>query len=117
MIERWMDDRLDTIREEIRSELLEPNLVSVQRPDVMSESDVRSHYSPSGGGSRPSGPRGGNDPGAAAKIIEEGRQDIDQNRAAAQVGRTVNRQGGSRVRSEVNDSQNVGFFTDPKLRD
>lgn len=117
MIERWMDDRLETIREEIRSEIQEPNLVSVQRPDVASESDVRGHYTPSGGGRRPSGPGGGNDPGAAAAIIDQGRKEIDEGRAAAQTGRAVNRQGGSRARSEVSDSHNVGFFNDPKLRD
>ncbi|CCW16916.1 IncF plasmid conjugative transfer protein TraG [Sphingobium indicum BiD32] len=116
MIERWMDDRLETIREEIRSEIQEPSLVSVQRPDVASESDVRGHYTPSGGGRRPSGPRGGNDPGAAAAIIDQGRKEIDEGRAAAQTGRAVNRQGGSRARSEVSDSQNVGFFNDPDLR-
>lgn len=116
MIERWMEDRIDTIRDEIRSEIHEPNLVSVQRPDVASESDVRSHYTPSGGGRRPSGPGDGNDPGAAGAIIDEGRKEIDQSRAAAQTGRTVNRQGGARARSEVTDSQNVGFFNDPDLR-
>lgn len=117
MIERWMDDRLDVIRDEISSELHDPNLVTIERPDVASESDVRGHYRPSGIGGLPSGSGGGSGQGAAGAIIDEGRKEIDERRSSAQVGRSVTRQGGSRARSEVTDSQNVGFFNDPKLRD
>ena len=115
MIQRWMTEKRDSIYEEIRGELGEPDLVDVHRTGVYSASDVRAAYRPHGAGGIPAGP-GPGDPGAAAKAITDGKAALDGDRSAAQAGRASNLQGGARVQSEVSESQNRGFFLDPDLR-
>ncbi|MGD9811162.1 MAG: conjugal transfer protein TraG N-terminal domain-containing protein [Sphingobium sp.] len=115
MIQRWMTEKRDSIYEEIRGNLGEPDLVDVHRTGVSSAADARSAYRPHGAGGLPVGP-GPGDPGAAAKAIAEGKAALDGDRAAAQAGRASNLQGGARVQSEVSESQNRGFFLDPDLR-
>ncbi|PKP94615.1 MAG: conjugal transfer protein TraG [Alphaproteobacteria bacterium HGW-Alphaproteobacteria-16] len=115
MIARWMDERSDVIRAEIDDYLVRPNMVDVERPDVGSSADVRGRYAPApmrSGGEVPSTPGVAD----ANAIIEAGRVELDDRRAAARAGRDLHVEAGSQVRQDVQDSQNIGFFNDPDLR-
>ncbi|MBV2149970.1 conjugal transfer protein TraG N-terminal domain-containing protein [Sphingobium sp. AS12] len=115
MIARWMDERSDVIRAEIDDYLVRPNMVDIERPDVSSSADVRGRYAPArvgGGGGAPSA-RGIAD---ADAIIDAGRAELEDRRAAARAGRNLHVEAGSQVRQEVQDNQDIGFFNDPDLR-
>lgn len=116
MITRWMHDKQDTIRAEIAGSLHDPDLVNVHRPSVDSAADVRASYRPPGVSRLPAGP-GGGDPGAAAEVIEAGREELGGAKAAAEAMRGQRVQGASDVQSEVSRDHNRGFFQDPKLRE
>ncbi|MBJ7499658.1 MAG: conjugal transfer protein TraG N-terminal domain-containing protein [Sphingopyxis sp.] len=116
MIARWMDERSDAIRAEIADDLRRPDLVNVERPDVSTAGDVRRRYTPSSvGGDQGTGT--GSGVADANAIIEAGQAELEQHRAAARAGRALHVEAGSQVRQEVDQSQNIGFFNDPKLRD
>ncbi|MDF0544648.1 conjugal transfer protein TraG N-terminal domain-containing protein [Sphingobium sp. H39-3-25] len=115
MISRWMQEKRDTIRDEIQGRLDVPDLVDVHHTEVGSAADVRSTYRAHGVAGIPAGP-GGGDPGAAARIIDEGRASLSDDKAAAQAARTGRAQASVDVQSEVNDDHNRGFFNDPELR-
>lgn len=115
MISRWMQDKRDGIREEIQGRINAPDRVDVHHTEVGTAADVRSTYRSHGVAGIAAGP-GGGDPGAAAKIIEEGRASLSDDRAAAQAGRTNRVRASVDVQSEVHDGHNKGFFNDPELR-
>lgn len=115
MISRWMQEKRDTIREEIQGRIDAPDLVDVHRTEIGSAADVRATYRPHGVGGIPAGPGGGNSD-AAAEIIEAGRTSLAGDRAAAQASRTSSAQGSVDVQSEVHRDHNRGFFNDPELR-
>ena len=115
MIQQWGQEKRDTLWSEIEGNLSEPNLVDVRRTSVSGPEDVRSSYRPHGvdrvGGGGPVG-----DPSAAARVIEDGRARLSDDRASAEASRT-NRAGATvDLQSEVARDQNRGFFTDPNLR-
>lgn len=116
MIGRWMHEKEGAIRSEIAGSLHDPDLVRVQRPSVSSAADVRGSYHPHGTGRLPGGPGGGGGPGAAA-IIEAGRTELGNDRAAAQTMRGQRVQGAADLEGEVNRDHDKGFFQDPKLRE
>lgn len=115
MIQQWSQEKRDALWSEISADLREPALVDVDRLGMTSPADVRATYRPHGvrplGGGQPGG-----DPGAAAKIIADGRAQLDDDRAAAQAGRMT--RGGATVelQSEVSRDHDKGFFNDPTLR-
>ena len=115
MIQQWGQEKRDTLWSEIQGNLSEPHLVDVHRTGVSGPGDVRSSYRPHGvdrvGGGGPGG-----DPSAAARIIDDGRAKLGDDRASAEASRT-NRAGATvDLQSEVAKDQNRGFFTDPDLR-
>lgn len=115
MIQQWSQEKRDALWNEIQGSISEPNLVDVRRTDVGGPGDVRASYRPHGVDRLGSGSRGG-DPNAAARIIDEGRARLSDDRAAAEAARS-NRAGATvDLQSEVNRDQNRGFFTDPDLR-
>jgi conjugal transfer mating pair stabilization protein TraG len=115
MIQQWSEEKRETLWDEVRGSISEPNLVDVRRTQVGNADDVRTSYHPHGVdqiGSR--GP--GGDPTAASKIISEGSARLSDERAAAEAART-NRAGATvDLQTEVSRDQNKGFFTDPELR-
>jgi conjugal transfer mating pair stabilization protein TraG len=116
MIQRWLKERRDEIYAEISPKLVEPSFLEVNRPSVSSEADVIGFYHPQSGGGHGGVAVNLGDPGAATKIIDAGRVDLEGDRSSAQANRAANLQSGARVQSEVNESQDKGFFHDPKLR-
>lgn len=115
MIQQWAQEKRDALWSEISGGLAEPSLVDVSRIDVGSASSVRSTYHPHGV-ARLSGGSSGGDPAAALKIIADGRERLDQDRAVAEAAR-INRAGASvDLQSEVGRDHDKGFFTDPNLR-
>jgi conjugal transfer mating pair stabilization protein TraG len=116
MIQRWLKERRDEIYAEISPKLVEPSFLEVNRPSVSSEADVIGLYRPQGGGGRGGVAVDLGDPGAATKIIDGGRVELEGDRSSAQANRAANLQSGARVQSEVNESQDKGFFHDPHLR-
>ncbi len=115
MISQWADEKRDEIRAEISGSLSDPHLVDVHQTSVSSAADVRASYRPHGVDAIGSSPRGG-DNSAAAGVIAEGRQTIDNDQAAAQAGRVTRVQGSAGVQREVHEAHNKGFFLDPRLR-
>lgn len=115
MIQQWAQEKRDALWNEVRGDIAEPSLVDVRRTGVGGPDDVRSSYRPRGvdriGGGSPGG-----DPAAAARIINDGRARLDDDRASAQAAR--NNRGAATVdlQSEVGRDLNRGFFTDPDLR-
>lgn len=116
MITRWMHDKQDGIRAEIAGRLHEPDLVDVSQPSVSSAADVRASYRPHGPGRLAAGPAGGGDVAAAA-IIEAGKAELGNDRAAAQAMRGQRVQGSTDLEQEVSRDHDRGFFQDPKLRE
>ncbi|ARS28327.1 conjugal transfer protein TraG N-terminal domain-containing protein [Sphingomonas sp. KC8] len=115
MIQQWSQEKRDALWNEIQGSISEPNLVDVRRTDVGGPGDVRASYRPHGVDRLGSGSPGG-DPNAAARIIDEGRARLNDDRATAEAARS-NRAGATvDLQSEVNRDQNRGFFTDPDLR-
>lgn len=115
MITRWMHDKQDAIRDEIAGSLHDPNLVDVHRPSVDSAVDVRAAYRPHGVAGLPGGPARGNS--SAAEIIEAGRGELGDVRAAAEAMRAQRVQGAADVQQEVGRDHDRGFFQYPKLRE
>lgn len=115
MIARWMNEKESSIRAEIEGELHTPDLVDVHRPSVDSAADVRSSYRPHGLSGLPAGPRGNGDSGAA-DIIQAGRQEVENDRTAAQALRGQRVQGSADIGQEVSRDHDRGFFNDPSLR-
>lgn len=115
MIQQWSNEKRDALWEEIGTSLAEPSLVDVHRPDVGGAASVRSSYHPHGVDRIGEGGMGGS-PGNAAKLIEEGRARLGDERAAAQAARTTRGQATVDLQSEVATDHNRGFFTDPDLR-
>ncbi|MCF8707160.1 conjugal transfer protein TraG N-terminal domain-containing protein [Rhizorhapis sp. SPR117] len=116
MITRWMHDKQDGIRAEIAGRLHDPDLVDVSRPSVSSAADVKTSYRPHGPGRLAAGPAGAGDVGAAA-IIEAGKGELNNDRAAAQTIRGQRVLGAVDLEQEVNRDHDRGFFQDPKLRE
>ncbi len=116
MIQRWLKERRDEIYAEISPKLVEPSFLEVTRPSVSSEADVIGFYTPQGRSGDGGVAVDLGDPGAATRIIGEGRAGLEGDRASAQANRAAYQQGGARVQSEVNDGLDKGFFHDPKLR-
>jgi len=115
MISRWMNDKREMIRAEIAGDLRDPALVSVGRPSVGSAADVRGAYQPRGLSGLPAGPGTGN-PGAAAAIIDAGRDELVGAKDAAATWRGQRVLGRADLEQEINRDQERGFFEDPNLR-
>lgn len=115
MIQQWAQEKRDALWGEISGNMQEPALVDVNHIDVGSAADVRASYRPHGV-DRVSGGSGGGDPGAAARIIAEGRATLDDNRAVAQAARNNRGQANVDLQSEVARDHDRGFFNDPDLR-
>ena len=115
MIQQWSNEKRDALWEEIGASLAEPSLVDVHRSDVGGAASVRSSYHPHGVDRIGAGGMGGS-PGNAAKLIEEGRARLGDEKAAAQAARTTRGQAIVDLQSEVATDHNRGFFTDPDLR-
>lgn len=115
MIQQWSQEKRDALWEEIRGNLPEPSLVDVHRTDVGSTAAVRSSYHPHGV-ERIGGGETGGDPGAAVKIIDEGRARLVDDKTAAQAARTNRGQATVDLQTEVATDHNRGFFNDPNLR-
>ena len=115
MIAQWLHDRQATVRAEVEDRLIEPALVSVNRPVTSSAAEVEASYRPTGVAALPDGPSG-RGPGSAARIIDEGRRWLEDDRDAAQAGRNISAGGSVDVQEEVHSDHNRGFFNDPTLR-
>ncbi|AOH87262.1 conjugal transfer protein TraG (plasmid) [Sphingomonas panacis] len=115
LIQQWSQEKREALWDEIRGNVTEPSLVDVHRADVGGAAAVRSSYHPHGVERVGRGGPGG-DPGAAAKIIEEGRGKLDDDRAVAEAARTTRAQATVDLQSEVSRDHNRGFFNDPELR-
>lgn len=115
IIDRWLTERREALHDRVREAIDEPGLVDVTRIPIGSAEDVRGLYRPRGVSGLPSAPADG-DPGAAAKIISDGKARLDDDRAAASAARANAMDGSVAVQSEVHRNQSTGFFTDPKLR-
>ena len=115
MIQQWVQEKRDALWEEISGSIHEPALVDVNRIGIAGIDGVRASYRPHGVDRVGGGP-GGGDPGAAAKIIADGRAELDGDKAAAQAARTNHSQASVDLQSEVSKDHDRGFFTDPNLR-
>lgn len=115
MVQRWAQEKRDDLWAEIRGNLHEPDLVNVHRPETGGAADVRAAYRPHGLSAIPAGP-GAGDPDAAAKVIEEGKASLADDKTVAQAARTSRAQASVDVQSEVASDHNKGFFSDPELR-
>lgn len=115
MIQQWSQEKREALWEEIRGNIQEPSLVDVHRTGVGGSADVRASYHPHGVDRIGAGSTG-DDPGAAARIIEEGRAKLDGDKAAAQAARTSRGQATVDLQSEVARDHDRGFFNDPDLR-
>lgn len=115
MIQQWSQEKQEALWQEIKGSIQEPSLVDVHRTDVGGAAAVRAAYHPHGVDYVGAGSPGG-DPGAAAKIIEEGRAKFDDDRTVAQAARTSRGQATADLQSEVSGDHNRGFFNDPELR-
>ena len=115
MITRWLHDRQTAVRAEVEDRLVEPALVAVDRPVTSSAAEVEASYRPTGVAALPEGPSG-RGPGSAARIIDEGRRSLQDDRGAAQAGRNTSVGGSVDVQEEVHADHNRGFFNDPTLR-
>jgi len=115
MIQQWSQEKRDALWQEIKGNIQEPSLVDVHRTGVGGAADVSSSYHPHGVDGI-GGVSAGGDPGAAARIIHEGRATLDGDRAAAQAARTNTASATVDLQSEVARDHNRGFFDDPDLR-
>ena len=115
MIQQWSQEKRDALWQEIKGNMQEPDLVDVHRTQVGGFADVRASYHPHGVDHIGAG-SGGGDRGAAARIIEEGRARLDDNKAGAQASRANRGQATVDLQSEVARDHNRGFFNDPELR-
>ena len=115
MINRWMAEKQQVIRDEIDGRLEAPSLVDVSKPTVVSEADVRGSYHPHAVAAPTGSPALGN-PEAAAAIIEAGKRSLSDEKDAAQAGRNNSMQGSADVQEDVHRDHNRGFFHDPNLR-
>lgn len=116
MIGRWMSESQERIRAEIAESLHSPDMVDVHRPGIEGTEDVRAAYHPRGVGGLPAGP-GGRDPNPAARIVEEGRSELEGRKATAQAMRGQYVEAASDLSQEIGQDHNRGFFQDPKLRE
>ena len=115
MIEQWAQEKRDALWAEISGSLQDPALVDVDRIDIGNAATVRATYRPHGVDSVGQGGGAGN-PGAAARIIAEGRAKLGDDRAAAQAARNNRGQANVDLQSEVSRDHDRGFFNDPDLR-
>ncbi|USI75102.1 conjugal transfer protein TraG N-terminal domain-containing protein [Sphingomonas morindae] len=115
MIQQWSQEKRDALWAEISGNLQEPSLVEVNRIDIGGPADVRASHRPHGVDRLGAG-GGGGDPGAAARIIAEGRAKLDDDRAIARAARNSRGEATVDLQSEVSRDQNRGFFNDPELR-
>ena len=115
MIQQWSQERRDALWAEIGGNITEPSLVDVRRTGVGGADDVRGSYRPRGVTPIGTGSPGG-DPGAAARIIADGRAKLDDDRTSAQAARNNRGTANVDLQSEVSRDLNRGFFTDPDLR-
>lgn len=115
MIQQWSQEKRDALWEEIKGNIQEPTLVEVHRTDIGGAGDVLSSYRPHGVDRVGQGGHSG-DPGAAAKIIADGRAQLGDDKAAAQAARSNHGQASVDLQSEVSKDHDRGFFTDPNLR-
>lgn len=115
MINQWGQEKRNALWAEISGNLQEPSLVDVNRIDIGGPADVRASYRPHGVDRLGAG-GGGGDPGAAARIIAEGRAKLDDDRAIARAARNNRGEATVDLQSEVSRDQNRGFFNDPDLR-
>ncbi|HEX7855078.1 MAG TPA: conjugal transfer protein TraG N-terminal domain-containing protein [Sphingobium sp.] len=115
MIQQWSQEKRDVLWQEIRGNIQEPALVDVHRIEGGGASDVRASYHPHGVDAIKARSPGG-DPGAAARLIEDGRATLNDDKAVAQAARTNRGQANVDLQSEVSSDHNRGFFNDPKLR-
>ncbi|MGF7151652.1 conjugal transfer mating pair stabilization protein TraG [Sphingomonas zeicaulis] len=109
LIARWMDEKSQSILNEINPQIREPDLVDVKGPDFDSVEDVRGSYSPRGVGSLPMGPTGG-DPNAAGRIIEEGGVEVGEAINQSKSLHNQRRIGSSGLKSKINSEQFKEFF-------
>ena len=115
MIQQWSQEKREALWNAISDSIREPALVDVHRTNVVDAAGIQSSY-------RPHGVAGIGDggtaavPGAAAKMIGDGRARLDEERAAAQAGRITRAGATVDLQSDVARDHNRGFFTDPELR-
>ncbi|OYW44984.1 MAG: conjugal transfer protein TraG [Novosphingobium sp. 12-63-9] len=99
MIQQWSQEKRDALWNEIQGSISEPNLVDVRRTDVGGPGDVRASYRPHGV-DRVGAAGAGGDLNAAARIIDEGRARLSDDRAAAGAART-NRAGATVLPTQI----------------
>jgi len=116
MINRWLRERQDVIREKIAGRLQEPNFVGVEHPTTAGASDISRSYHPRGAAALPHPPALG-DRSVAVGVIERGEKQLADDRAETQAARNNSAQGSVDVQSEVHRDHNRGFFNDPNLRE
>jgi len=115
MIDRWREDYISSIYSEVSELMKTPGLEGIEVPSITTEADVRAAYRPHG----PARVQGGSptgDPGAAKRIIEAGRTELEGDKAVAQAMRAGRIQARSDLGQEVNQDHDRGFFSDPNLR-
>jgi len=116
MINRWMAEKQQAVREEILGDLHSPDLVAIHAPSIGSAAEVAASYKPhgiSGSGAAPSV----GDPRSAIERVESGKRSLAEDHAAAEAARTNSMQGSVDVQQEVHRDHNRRFFQDPKLRE
>lgn len=115
MIRQWSSEKRDALWAEIEGSINEPELVDVNRISVGGPGEVRATYHPHGVDRLPNGPGSGN-PGAAAKIIADGRAQLEDERNVAQAARSSRGHATVDIQTQVSQDHNRGFFNDPNLR-
>ena len=115
LIGSWMQQKQSAIREDVQELIHSPNLVDVPHREIGNFDTVRATYHPHSVEGIPNGPDTG-DAGAAGRIINQGKDSIDNVRDNAEIQRASAVRGSADVQADVNADHEIGFFQDPRLR-